>query len=382
MSAVALDEYARSLPAARQEHAEAVEDLGEARASLEEARHRAEQLSPSLRGLSLPVLDQLLNGFNHQESPGRLGSLLDGLRRRLERVLWAPLERRPLDAPSLARGAKLFQDHCAKCHGREGRGDGAEAHHPDPRPADFTQRAALRSASPLAFFRKISLGVSGTEMRGWEGLLSLEDRWALALYTSSLRYSDAERALGERRVQAWCPECLQSLSHFDETAGSSDDLLSAQLVGQSHGRLRDADALVATAFARTAAASEVLGGDRGAQVARTVGQAAACVTQAVALARRGQRQGAVSAASDAYLLLERVETPLRARDAEAAAAIDRAFAGLRGALSRESPAGIDTARGDIEAALSEARRSMSVAGGGGAPLGAVSAFLRWWRAWW
>src|SRR2546426_7572680 len=171
MGAVALDEYAHGLPGAGRVKAEAMEELDEARAFLEEARHRAQELSPPLRALTLPVFAQLLDGVKQRRPLDELQAALDGLRLRLERVLRTPLDPLPAAAPSLVRGARVFRPHCVECHGKEGRGDGPKARRLDPRPANFTLRDSLRSASPLDFFRKISVGVAGTEMRDWEGLI-------------------------------------------------------------------------------------------------------------------------------------------------------------------------------------------------------------------
>ena len=53
-----------------------------------------------------------------------------------------------LVSPSYAAGAKErpvdanYEEHCAECHGAEGRGDGPEAASLDPRPSDLTGLSA------------------------------------------------------------------------------------------------------------------------------------------------------------------------------------------------------------------------------------------------
>jgi len=259
----------------------------------------------------------------------------------------------------LARGAQLFHLRCAECHGNEGRGDGAKAEKLDPKPANFTLRDSLRAMSPLDFFRKITVGVSGTEMREWESLIPLEDRWTLALYVSGLRYTDAERERGGQVLRERCAACQQLVSDLAETAGLSDDSLSGLLAGRLGGAPGDSDRVAAVAFARTAAASEALGGDRQVEVARTVAKTTEGVSGAVTLAQSGQRERAVSAAFDAYLIFERVETPLRARDRRTAAAVERAFNDLRTALGDGSSEEIVVARRAVDTALAAAQRSLS-----------------------
>jgi len=138
-----------------------------------------------------------------------------------------------------------------------------------PPPADLTA-PALRGSSPLEFYRKINVGVAGTAMPAFSAQVGSDDRWALALYASGLRYGGAERERGERWLRERCPGCLMSVSGFTETLASSDDSLAAVLAGEL-GRTPD-DSLVreAVAFARTAGAADVLGGDRRLRAARTV----------------------------------------------------------------------------------------------------------------
>src|SRR5262249_16234944 len=152
-----------------------------------------------------------------------LEASLQNLRHTLEQELKAPLDPMPPEAPSLARAAKTFQRRCAECHGADGRGHGPKSKKIDPPPTNFTLRDSLSSASPLAFYRKITVGVSGTDMPDWEKIIPLEDRWGLALYVSSLRYSDTLRARGDTLIRQRCAECLLTLSDLSETAALSDD---------------------------------------------------------------------------------------------------------------------------------------------------------------
>src|SRR4029079_17274251 len=133
----------------------------------------------------------------------------------------------PPAAPALVRAAKTFQSRCSTCHGTEGKGDGPKSKRIDPKPTNFTLRDSLSTATPLSFYRKITVGVSGTEMPDWEKILPMEDRWGLALYVSGLRYSDTLRARGDTLLRASCPDCLSRLSDVSETASLSDDSLRA-----------------------------------------------------------------------------------------------------------------------------------------------------------
>src|SRR5205814_637645 len=103
-------------------------------------------------------------------------------------VVGGALETFPSRPPSLVRGAAVYQEQCAQCHGPTGRGDGPKAKHlQGPAPASLADRDAMSTVSPLDVYRKITLGVAGTAMPQFEETLSPEDRWAVATYVATLR---------------------------------------------------------------------------------------------------------------------------------------------------------------------------------------------------
>lgn len=77
----------------------------------------------------------------------------------------------PLGAQAPPAGKKVFEDHCAKCHGRTGKGDGPDAKRLGFRPRDFTLGAfkcrCTISGKPPAdedLHRTITAGMPGTPM--------------------------------------------------------------------------------------------------------------------------------------------------------------------------------------------------------------------------
>lgn len=93
---------------------------------------------------------------------------------------------------TVARGKELYAVRCAKCHGPEGKGDGAERGDTLPRPRDFTAKqfkyVTTENHVPSAgdLFRTISLGLPGTAMKGVQEEVPEPDRWALAYYVQEL----------------------------------------------------------------------------------------------------------------------------------------------------------------------------------------------------
>lgn len=103
----------------------------------------------------------------------------------------------PKKAPDLVRGAALYQENCASCHGAQGAGNGPAAATLDPRPSNFTDEERMKQRSVFALYNVVSLGVEGTAMRAF-ATLSESERWALALYVSTLRTQPELLAQGER----------------------------------------------------------------------------------------------------------------------------------------------------------------------------------------
>ena len=83
-------------------------------------------------------------------------------------------------------GESLFQGLCARCHGKNGEGNGPFAPFLNPKPRDFTGRTFKQrvDASDIGLYRTLSLGIKGTAMPAWSAL-SPSDRWALVHYVKT-----------------------------------------------------------------------------------------------------------------------------------------------------------------------------------------------------
>lgn len=310
-------------------------EVEEARLFLAEARRNASRLPGGAAAEVGAELDQLLAMVNGLASPDsverRVAGLVDGLSRRLG----IALDEVPAEVPSLARGREVYQANCSSCHGATGRGDGPAASALTPRPSDLTNAAALAASSPLDFYRRITVGTAGTAMTPYENLLSSEDRWAVALYASTLRLPKPSN----RPVPA-------SLGSFEATARMTDAaLLEALGPGATPADVAAARALP---LAESASMEAVF-----AQVRREL-------DSAYALAREGHADEARAMAMDAYITFERVERELRVKDPALTARIEAAFASLRTqAGSGASAAQLAGIRRDLAAALERAERTIA-----------------------
>jgi DMSO reductase family type II enzyme heme b subunit len=98
----------------------------------------------------------------------------------------APTSPRQASSEDLAAGQALYAENCSQCHGDQGDGQGVLADLLDPRPRDFTRGIYKIRRTPQGelptdedLFRIISLGMPGTSMPAWQGVLSDPQIWQL-----------------------------------------------------------------------------------------------------------------------------------------------------------------------------------------------------------
>jgi len=91
------------------------------------------------------------------------------------------------------RGKAVYDKHCAECHGRSGKGDGAAAAYVAPHPRDFsTGRYKIRSTETGSvptdedLMRSVRQGLYGTAMPAWDRILSDTDIQDVVAYIKSL----------------------------------------------------------------------------------------------------------------------------------------------------------------------------------------------------
>src|SRR3546814_13717184 len=76
-----------------------------------------------------------------------------------------PVPLAPSKAPDLARGASLFAQNCASCHGMTGNGHGPDAAKLTTPPIAFSEIVRARQRSPFALYQVIDQGIDGTAMQ-------------------------------------------------------------------------------------------------------------------------------------------------------------------------------------------------------------------------
>lgn len=88
----------------------------------------------------------------------------------------------------LAQGAAIYAANCTACHGETGLGDGPSVVSGGiPAIVNLTDPATLNVVSPFDYFQIISRGRLERYMPPWDGLLSEDERWSVAIYVYNLR---------------------------------------------------------------------------------------------------------------------------------------------------------------------------------------------------
>lgn len=251
--------------------------------------------------------------------------------RELGRVLLAayPVPLAPSNLPDLSRGATLYAQNCASCHGSMGDGPGSAAGGMDPPPIGFTDEARARERSLFGLYQVIEQGLEGTAMPSF-AQLSPDDRWALAFHVGRYAYPN-------------------KLARSGETAWSNDDALRrlipnmTALAGMTPAQLEEKlgaeKARAVTAYLR--GNPEALSGPEG-----SLSLAKERLQEALDAYEAGQRARATDLALSAYLDgFEPVEPLLTARDASLMRRIEGAMAELRARIGRGAP--VDEVRAQV-----------------------------------
>jgi len=126
--------------------------------------------------------------------PARVAEISRGLAASLLAAYPVPLA--PSTSPSFERGAALFDQNCAACHGANGDGHGPAAATLATPSIAFVDQDRARERSVFALYQVITQGLDGTSMASF-ARLSTADRWALALYAGHFAFPDSAAKDGE-----------------------------------------------------------------------------------------------------------------------------------------------------------------------------------------
>lgn len=251
---------------------------------------------------------------------------------RLCRVVRATLKRDfalhmvPAAAVSAERGAALYGQLCASCHGASGRADTATAAALKPPPVSFHDGERMGKVAPALAFHALTFGIPGTAMAAFD-TLPAQDRWHLAFYVVALRH-------GTPGTEAAAPAALAAagLPHLAQPATLaelSDEELSAELRQKLAAGTDEASRAAALTYLRIAAPYARASGSR-------FDQARELLQSSVDAAGRGDFVAAHRLAIAAYLDgIEPHEAALRIEKPALVSSLESGFAALRQATDPE-----------------------------------------------
>ncbi|ASK34086.1 cytochrome C [Alcanivorax sp. N3-2A] len=260
----------------------------------------------------------------------------------------------PKAVPDMAKGAALYQTHCAACHGAEGRGDGPAGQALEPAPTDFHEVERYDGRSLLGLYTTITGGVDGTGMAAYGGTLSDADRWALAFYVGSKAVTEERAEAGEKALK---------------TGDLKNDMTLDTVIAKAPTDVRDElgdNGYAAMGYLRSHP-GELFSQNRFIEISD------AKLAEADQAYAAGNRAAARTAALSAYLDgFEMIEQQLSAMDNNMMRRTERKFMAVREAIDRQQPvAQVSGLVGEAREGLAEAADALG--GDGLSPAATFSA---------
>lgn len=278
-----------------------------------------------------------------------------------------PVPIAPKAVPDVARGAILFKENCAACHGVAGDGKGPNAAKLSTPPIAFTDAERARKRSLAALEQVVSQGIDGTAMQSFADL-PVQDRWALAFYVGHFAFSRDQIDRGKQILKndASIRTRISDLKALVTTTPAA--------LGKEIGQAK-ADAIMAYLRAHPEAVTQTAGSTAG-----SLDLVRSRLAQSLTAYREGDRARAKQLALSAYLDgFEPIEPLLGASDASLLSTIETRMGELRAAIDHGDPASSVESRIDaIDALLADAGTALSpeASSGTSAFVGAFTILLR------
>jgi len=306
--------------------------------------------------------DRLVAAVARKAPPAEIARLAHGLAAELIAAYPVPLA--PKEMPDPARGAALYAENCAACHGVAGDGKGPMAAKLDPPPIAFADRGRARERSLFALYQVIDQGLEGTAMQSF-GHLAEADKWALAFRAGRFAYPPT---LAEQGGKLWEGDpAIRGLVPDGPALTALTEAGLAEKIGAPR-------AAAVTAFLRNDPAAVTQRGGSSLPIARER------LRQSLAAYEAGDRDKAKELALSAYLDgFEPVEPMLSARDRGLMTRVEAAMGELRAAIAGGSDASQVRERiAALDALFDETERALAPEEGSDAStfLGAFTILLR------
>jgi len=163
----------------------------------------------------------------------------------------------PLSLPDVQRGAALYAQHCAACHGAGGLGDGPQGIELPVTVPALALAEIARPASPAEWFQIVTQGNLDRFMPPFASVLSDQQRWDVVAYLFTLHTTPEQVAQGKARLEAQCAECAASFRDAQKMVALSEDALARMIRNGEGGfpsfgtELSDEEAYAIAAYVRS-----------------------------------------------------------------------------------------------------------------------------------
>lgn len=264
--------------------------------------------------------------------PAKVGDMAKALAKQLVAAYPFPLA--PKTIPEVQRGATIYSQHCASCHGSTGNGDGPAGKTLDPSPIAFTDKERASQRSVFALYEAVSQGISGTAMPAFSQL-SDDDRWAVATYLGRFAYDTDEVEKG-KKVWDGNDKARSAVPNIDRFVELTEHDL-AKAIGPE-------DAKAVKAYLHSNPAAVANAGKNGLQFARQQ------LRDSLVAYRGGDAKKAQDLALSSYLDgVEPYEQALAAKDDALKNQIEVAMSRYRSEISTKAPvADVEIAAGEVQ----------------------------------
>ena len=287
-----------------------------------------------------PSLKSLANQIENKADPKAVAELANTAKQKL--IATYNIVPYPKQLPTLASGQAIYLENCAQCHGEAGKGDGpsrATMNPKTPVPANFTDAEFMAGLSPFKAFNAVSFGVENTAMASFAAL-SEEERWQVAFYIFSLRFSADSAKAG---ASLWQPKNVPGdLTSIATLATNADEELLEKLKPHTTqaSQANDALAYLRRGLLEVKPTDPLL-------IAR------ARLREATELYTKGEKEKAYQKSVEAYLDgFEMAEPALFARDVSFGRSLEARFTEFRAAIKRgEAPTEVQRRYREIDAEL-------------------------------
>jgi high-affinity iron transporter len=273
-----------------------------------------------------PTIKSLATQIENKADPKAVAELANGAKQKL--IATYNIVPYPKQLPSLASGKTIYLENCAQCHGETGKGDGpsrATMNPKNPVPANFTDAEFMAGLSPFKAFNAVSFGVENTAMASFAAL-SEEQRWQVAFYVFSLRFSPESAKAGAALLQS--KNALVELTTVATLATNADEELLEKLkpYAAQESQANDGLAYLRRGLLETKPTDPLL-------IARTL------LREASELYVKGEKEKAYQKAVEAYIDgFEMAEPTLFAKDASFGRGLEAQFTEFRNLIRQGVPA--------------------------------------------